>query len=290
MSFKKRLIEALGRNGLVQLDQIDKRLKTNSDFVPIGTGLERSAMFHSGVGPVLAPGQVHSNLRRDKVPLSDDRNRSAVEVISELLTPEKPPLPTQKPQMPAPEQGMPAPGGEEPMADAAGAAAPPEAGIDPNEITDADLPPREGEGGHEQAPAPENIPGTPSGNKYSVDTAMGQLEGILKNWMLMAGEFPEGEQKHNFIEIGERLREISGVLERDFGQQPSAPASIQPPSGSPAGTPPPPQEAGAPAPGGPPAEGQPPAPGGQPPPAPDGQPPPVPGEEEELDPNEELPV
>lgn len=289
MSFKKRLIEALGRNGLVQLDQIDKRLKTNSDFVPIGTGLERSTMFHSGVGPVLAPGQVHSNLRREKVPLSDDITRSANEVISELLTPDKPPLPPQKPEMPAPEQGMPAPGGEEPMADAAGAAAPPEAGIDPNEITDADLPPREGEPAA-PAPAPahgqgEEIPGTPSGSKYTVDIAMGQLEGILKNWMLLAGDFPEGEQKHNFIEIGERLREISGVLERDYGQQPTAPTSIQPPSGSPAGTPPPPQEAGEqPAPGGPPA------PGGQPPPAPGG-PPPVPGqEEEELNPEEELPV
>ena len=34
--------------------------------------------------------------------------------------------------------------------------------------------------------------------------------------MDMAGGFGEGEQRHRFIEIGERLEEISNTLERDF--------------------------------------------------------------------------
>ena len=53
---------------------------------------------------------------------------------------------------------------------------------------------------------------------YNVQQAKAQLDGILKRWMDMAGGFPEGEQRHRFIEIGERLEEIANTLERDFVQ------------------------------------------------------------------------
>ena len=83
-----------------------------------------------------------------------------------------------------------------------------------DEITDADLPQ---DGQQKQDPAAGGeVPGLPSGNNYTIDQAKGQLDGIVKNWMDLAGNYPEGEQRHNFIEIGERLREISAVLNRDF--------------------------------------------------------------------------
>ncbi len=76
------------------------------------------------------------------------------------------------------------------------------------------------------APAPEaggNVlkskgEGLPSGSDYSVDMANSQLTGVIDKWMDLAGNYAEGDQRHNFIEIGERLREIVGVLERDFCQ------------------------------------------------------------------------
>lgn len=81
---------------------------------------------------------------------------------------------------------------------------------DDDEITDADIP---------SEPADDTPAGMPSGSEYTVEQAKGQLDGIIKQWMDLAGNYPEGEQRHNFLEIGERLREISGVLNRDFIQQ-----------------------------------------------------------------------
>ena len=60
------------------------------------------------------------------------------------------------------------------------------------------------------------IPGLPSGRGYNVQQAKGQLDGIIKQWMDMAGNYPEGDKRHNFLEIGERLREISAVINRDY--------------------------------------------------------------------------
>lgn len=81
------------------------------------------------------------------------------------------------------------------------------------DITDDDLP---------QPDQKEEIPATPSGNEYTLDMAKGQLDGIIEKWMDLSGNYPEGEQRHKFIEIGERLREISGVIHRDFLAKPGA--------------------------------------------------------------------
>jgi len=62
----------------------------------------------------------------------------------------------------------------------------------------------------------EEIPGLPSGGGYTVEMAKGQLDGIIGKWMDLAGNYPEGDERHKFMEIGERLREISAVLNRDF--------------------------------------------------------------------------
>lgn len=51
---------------------------------------------------------------------------------------------------------------------------------------------------------------------YTIDNAKSQIDGILKRWMDLAGAFPEGDQRHNFLQIGERLEEIANTLERDF--------------------------------------------------------------------------
>ena len=58
----------------------------------------------------------------------------------------------------------------------------------------------------------DKLPGT----KYTVAHAKGAIDGILSKWMEMVRDFPEGEKRHNFLEIGERLSEIAAVLERDF--------------------------------------------------------------------------
>ena len=80
--------------------------------------------------------------------------------------------------------------------------------VSPEEIKPEDLP---------QQPGLEEPPtGMPSGSGYSIDIAKGQLDGILKHWMDLAGNFPEGKKRHEFLEVGERLREISAVINRDF--------------------------------------------------------------------------
>jgi hypothetical protein len=57
---------------------------------------------------------------------------------------------------------------------------------------------------------------TPAGSDYSIEQAHQQLDGVIGNWMDMAGKYPEGEDRHKFLEIGERLREIAGVIKRDY--------------------------------------------------------------------------
>lgn len=52
---------------------------------------------------------------------------------------------------------------------------------------------------------------------YNVVMARDQLNGILKNWMEILGEFPAGSQEHEKLQmIGQRLVEISNTLTRDF--------------------------------------------------------------------------
>lgn len=129
--------------------------------------------------PVIAtePDDVYSNFGRKKTWVTED---VASDVEKELETDEN--LPVDDVTEPVPED-------EE---------------SEDEGILDSDIPER------------EHIPGTPSGSGYTVKQAKGQLDGIIKQWLMMAGNYPEGEQRHNFLEIGERLREISGVLQRDF--------------------------------------------------------------------------
>ena len=58
----------------------------------------------------------------------------------------------------------------------------------------------------------DELPGT----KYTVAHAKGAIDGMLGKWMEMVRDFPEGKKRRDFLEIGERLSEISAVLERDF--------------------------------------------------------------------------
>jgi hypothetical protein len=76
------------------------------------------------------------------------------------------------------------------------------------------------------APEPETDLGpkvglAPSG--YTLDNAKSQIDGILKKWMDLSGAYPEGEQRERFLEIGERLEEISNTLERDFMHEAESP-------------------------------------------------------------------
>ena len=64
-------------------------------------------------------------------------------------------------------------------------------------------------------PQPPQSP-QPQPKQYTVEKAHKAIEGIISKWMQLAGQWPEGKQRHNFMEIGERLREIAGVLQRDF--------------------------------------------------------------------------
>jgi len=69
----------------------------------------------------------------------------------------------------------------------------------------------------DQSKEAENYGGsTPGGSGYTLENAKNQLDGIVDKWMELAGYYPDGEKRHDFLEIGERLREISGVLQRDF--------------------------------------------------------------------------
>jgi len=133
------------------------------------------------VDPVDMPAAgAYSNLHREKVKLSDSLIREAEAKI---------------------------PSSESPSGVVAGGS---------DELEDPTAEPPEGEldiGGEE-----DNV-GLSSGSNYTVEMVKSQLDGILKMWMDLAGNYPEGDDRHKFLEIGERLREISGVVERDFVQK-----------------------------------------------------------------------
>lgn len=77
--------------------------------------------------------------------------------------------------------------------------------------------PLEGPAG-EEGYAGEPIHDKPEG--YSVQNAYDQLGGILKQWMNLQGQYPEGsDNKEKFIELGERLKEIQLVMKRDFMEE-----------------------------------------------------------------------
>jgi hypothetical protein len=174
----KRFKNGLDR-ALHSLEDIDPRLDVDSHLEQINAGQTRATVSNS-IGQNLITMPVHTNLKAPRnIKESVDLTPDAIPDSAGAAPPEE-----NKPQL-----DLGGDGGEE--------------------ITDADLPPQGGQG-------QEPIPGMPSGNNYTVDQAKGQLDGIIKNWMDMAGNYPEGEQRHNFIELGERLREISAVINRDF--------------------------------------------------------------------------
>lgn len=93
--------------------------------------------------------------------------------------------------------------------------------LEPDESTDPEMAGDEiddiiGPAPDEELPGEQDLPGTPGSAQMSVQQLKGQLDGLLKNWMDIAGEYPEGKKRHDWLEIGERLREISGVIQRDF--------------------------------------------------------------------------
>jgi hypothetical protein len=160
----------------IPLAKIDKRLASKSKLTAV-----KSHQDHMPPPPgvVSLPLDVNVNIRRDNVPLSDSIQEAAP--MAEI--------PEEEPEAEAPEEEAPGAEAEEP------------------EITDDDLPSLSGQ---------EQIPGLPSGSNYTLEMAKGQLDGILGKWIDLAGNYPEGDKRHQFIEIGERLREISAVLQRDY--------------------------------------------------------------------------
>jgi hypothetical protein len=79
-----------------------------------------------------------------------------------------------------------------------------------DEILDSDLP--------ETGSGEDIITPTSSGSKYTMAQAKGQLDGILGQWMDLAGNIPEGPKQDKFFEIGKILRGVSGILNDEFMQ------------------------------------------------------------------------
>lgn len=137
---------------------------------------------------------------RQKTPLSDG-------VVREALGPDKSMQPDPAMEVPPLKKPAPAPAPKAPGS--------PEAVVDPSEL-DPDAPESLDGLDVPESGTPGDVPGLPSGRGYTVDQAKGQLDGIIKQWMDLAGNYPEGEERHKFLEIGERLREISAVINRDY--------------------------------------------------------------------------
>lgn len=173
----KRFKNGLDR-ALHSLEDEDPRLAVDSHLEQINANQTRATVCNS-IGQSLITMPVHTNLKAPR------NIRESLDMTPDAIPDAA---------------GAGAPEGDKPDLDLSG-----DGGGE--EVTDADLPPQGGQ---------EPVPGMPSGNNYTIDQAKGQLDGIIKNWMDMAGNYPEGEQRHNFIEIGERLREISAVINRDF--------------------------------------------------------------------------
>jgi len=192
MKFDKALTEALQITVL-------KGIYNPSVLKPIQSTLERSSI---SVDPVdCVPAGVYSNLRREKVKLSDS-------LIREAAPPSAPPAP----------EGGDEGGGDEGVFDLKDptAGGPEEQPEQEDPLQDPTEEPDLGDLGNE---GDEGDEGLSSGSNYTVEMVKNQLDGILKMWMDLAGNYPEGDERHKFIEIGERLREISGVVERDFIQK-----------------------------------------------------------------------
>lgn len=84
----------------------------------------------------------------------------------------------------------------------------------PEEVPEAPVAPPEADLGPKVGYAPSG---------YTIDNAKSQIDGILKKWMDLSGAYPDGEKRERFLEIGERLEEISNTLERDFMHEAEAP-------------------------------------------------------------------
>ena len=186
MNFEKELKDALR---ITQLEKVDKRLDMPSELSPVTSNTKHMPKLNQIITP--EPGLPNTNFQKQQVYLREAnedelrrRPREDEEDIDSML--EK---------------------GEEEFEDDGGLGPTEEEGALPDEdITDADLP----------EPEEQEVPGLPSGSKYTLQQAKGQLDGVIRQWMDLSGNYPEGDKRHNFLEIGERLREITAVIQRDY--------------------------------------------------------------------------
>ena len=186
MNFEKELKDALR---ITQLEKVDKRLDMPSELSPVTSNTKHMPKLNQIITP--EPGLPNTNFQKQQVYLREAnedelrrRPREEEEDIDSML--EK---------------------GEEEFEDDGGLGPTEEEGALPDEdITDADLP----------EPEEQEVPGLPSGSKYTLQQAKGQLDGVIRQWMDLSGNYPEGDKRHNFLEIGERLREITAVIQRDY--------------------------------------------------------------------------
>lgn len=179
ISFTKRLDEAVRK--VVPLEKIDPRLKADSELLPAKTRLKVARVGSRQKTTRSVPTPVQNPLKRQPQYLSDSflREDELDQALAALETPKAAPKPA-APKPAAPEGAAQAPAPEAGAGQTSG-----EAGIS-------------------------------SGSKYTLQQAKGQLDGIVKQWMDLAGNLPEGGERHKFLEIGERLRAISGAIQRDF--------------------------------------------------------------------------
>jgi len=184
MTLEETLNDIMGRR---KLEDEDGRLKCRSELKPVKARQEHMAPVP---GAENKPLDVNVNLHRERVPLSDDVHVDQT-VIGEARDDKARDDEREDDLMPDDEDLM--PDDEDLMPD------------------DEDLMPDEG--GEAEG---EKEDGTPQGSGYDLKMAKGQLDGILEKWMDIAGTYPDGSKRDEFMEIGERLREISGVLQRDF--------------------------------------------------------------------------
>jgi len=161
---------------VVPLEKIDPRLKADSELVPAKTRLKVARVGPRQKTTRAVPQPVQNPLKRQPQYLSDSVLRE--DELDQALAALETPKAAPKP----------APEGE-----GAPTLAP--------------------EAGAEQSSGEAGIS---SGSKYTLQQAKGQLDGIVKQWMDLAGNLPEGGERHKFLEIGERLRAISGAIQRDF--------------------------------------------------------------------------
>jgi hypothetical protein len=220
MNFLERLNESLE---VADLAEIDPRLQTRSELSPISSKTKRVAGLDK---PLELPLDVNVNLRRDKPKLSDEIIREAdedlrkkriraLDGVEDLDNIEKD------------EDDLDLGGDDLDLGDDED-----EGNIDKNGLRDDlsdDL--EDFEGGDEEledddledlgdgeGDTPTDPTLVPTGGAgYTVNQAKAQIDGVIKQWMHLSGNYPEGsEEREKFQEIGERLDEISRVLYRDF--------------------------------------------------------------------------